>query len=221
MYAAITPIRMPPVGRLSRLLGFTVPSSLLVFFVTFGDVVHSFELVEPAPLELHGFTLAYYRPPARSHFQDRTLDAFGSFQKDENGNLLIAATGTNRFSNRTGTTYLGYQVHTLKGTPIEIYQESPCRSRLTQSNCHGYTFLDGAYWVFGSQVETILADNGWVAVESTHAQPGDVAVYRESNGRVCHTARVTGRDASGQVLVTSKSGFSNVRELRAVEALKD
>jgi hypothetical protein len=57
-----------------------------------------------------------------------------------------------------------------------------------QSNCHGWVFTGGRYWVGGEAVAQILADNGYVVV--TDPRPGDLAVYRDKADAVGHTAVV-------------------------------
>jgi hypothetical protein len=72
------------------------------------------------------------------------------------------------------------------------------------SNCHGWVFAGGKYWVRGGCVESILEDNDYQKVEQP--QVGDVVVYRDEEGEVTHTGLV--RVASeGLLLVESKWGF--------------
>ena len=205
--------------RATRLAVFTVPTTLLMLFLVFGDNVFSSDFVAVPLVHLNkGISLAYYRRSQQSQSRENQLDLYDSFQKDENGRLLIKPTGNNRFLQAAETFYVGYTVVTHRGNPIRVLQGLPSRGRADQSNCHGYTFLNGQYWMFGSQVDQLLDDNGWLPVAEETVKPGDIAVYRESNGRICHTARVTGRDAAGHTLVNSKNGFEPLREsVRAIE----
>jgi hypothetical protein len=198
--------------RLTWLTGFTVPTTLLVFFLTFGDTGFSTDFVAVPVIHLRGLTLTYYRPPSGSQTRESRMDLYDSFQKDANGRLLLRPTGKNSFSRTTDTFFVGYMLQTRRGNPIQILQGLPSRERADQSNCHGYTFLNGEYWMYGSQVEQILDDNGWQPVTEPSVIPGDIAVYRASNGRVCHSARVVDRDANGHILVNSKNGFEPLRE---------
>ena len=103
---------------------------------------------------------------------------------------------------------------------IPRVQETPSRRQRHKSNCHGLTFLDGDYWLLGSQVDRILDDNDWVIIKEAKAKPGDVAVYRDWKGRIVHTAKVTGRDAANHILVNSKNGFDKeIESVRAVEVV--
>jgi len=71
-------------------------------------------------------------------------------------------------------------------------------------NCHGWIFTGGKFWVRGSWVETILADNGYR--ETKKPMIGDLCVYRDGQGEVSHTAIVRGLGADGLVLLESKWG---------------
>lgn len=68
-------------------------------------------------------------------------------------------------------------------------------------NCHGWVFAAGRC-VVDSDVDAILEDNGYVPVAEPRA--GDVIVYRDGGGSVCHTGLVRQAGTSGAVLVESK-----------------
>jgi hypothetical protein len=71
-------------------------------------------------------------------------------------------------------------------------------------NCHGWTFAGGHYWIDAGEVEHILTDNGYqVAAEP---RPGDLAIYRETDGHILHSGIVEAVTAPGLVLVESKWG---------------
>ncbi len=73
-----------------------------------------------------------------------------------------------------------------------------------ESNCHGWVFTGGRFWVKGEEVDRILADNGYVPVASPRAE--DIVIYRDDNGMVLHTARVEAVTRNGLVLVEGKWG---------------
>jgi hypothetical protein len=195
--------------------------NLLVAVVMISNDSRSVSAVtETSLIQIRDHTLAFYRAPEHAHPPVNMLDPYDSFQKDADGNLIITSTGKNLFSNFTQSNYQGYTVKTRKGTPVIVYQDSPARKRRHKSNCHGLTFLDGDYWMMGSQVDRILTDNDWVTVSEAKARLGDVAVYQDVKGRIVHTAQVVGRDRSGHVLVNSKDGFEpEVRHVRAVDVV--
>jgi hypothetical protein len=74
------------------------------------------------------------------------------------------------------------------------------------SNCHGWVFTGGRYWLTPEGVEAILADNGYRPVSDPHA--GDLAIYR-SAGSIAHTA-VVRSVAGGLVLLEGKWGWMGV-----------
>lgn len=76
-----------------------------------------------------------------------------------------------------------------------------------RSNCHGWVFTGGRFWVGGSEVEHILTENGYAAVAAP--QPGDLAVYR-TDGEVVHTAIVRYVTPGMPVLVEGKWGATGV-----------
>jgi hypothetical protein len=71
------------------------------------------------------------------------------------------------------------------------------------TNCHGWVFCGGHYCVRDSEVDRILADNGYRMV--SQPQPGDVVIYRGLAGEVVHTGLVR-LAQDDEVLVESKWG---------------
>lgn len=76
-----------------------------------------------------------------------------------------------------------------------------------RSNCHGWVFTGGRFWVGGTEVEQILSENGYTAVTTPH--PGDLVVYRKE-GAVVHTAVVRYVTPGMPVLVEGKWGTTGV-----------
>jgi hypothetical protein len=69
-------------------------------------------------------------------------------------------------------------------------------------NCHGWVFTGGRYLLADWNVELILQDNDYRAVEKP--QGGDLVVYRDARGAVWHSAVVWAIGRDGDVLVESK-----------------
>jgi hypothetical protein len=88
---------------------------------------------------------------------------------------------------------LGLEQHVIRTSDINL-----------QHNCHGWIFTGGRYWVKGSSVPDILKDNNYEAV--SRPGPGDVAVYRNGQGEVMHTALVRAIREDGTILLESKWG---------------
>ena len=75
------------------------------------------------------------------------------------------------------------------------------------TNCHGWVFTGGRFWLLGTEVETILTDNAYAPVE--HPRPGDLAIFRDQRG-VNHTSVVRYVTEGWPVLVEGKWGSSGV-----------
>lgn len=72
------------------------------------------------------------------------------------------------------------------------------------SNCHGWVFAGGLYWIPTESVDTIIRDNGYEAVEDPAV--GDLVVYRDERSRPLHTGTVKAIGDDGFLLVESKWG---------------
>jgi hypothetical protein len=72
-----------------------------------------------------------------------------------------------------------------------------------RSNCHGWVFTGGQFFVSGEDVDVILKENGYY--EHREPQPGDLVVYRADNA-VTHTAVVRYVSEGQPVLLESKWG---------------
>ena len=76
------------------------------------------------------------------------------------------------------------------------------------SNCFGWIFAEGRYWLDNDQVEFILKENGYGLAAT--AVPGDLAVYRDDQQRIRHAAVVRAVCDDGTVLVEGKWGWMGV-----------
>jgi hypothetical protein len=83
-----------------------------------------------------------------------------------------------------------------------------------ESNCHGWVFAGGRFWVLPRYVEAILQGNGYRPVADP--RPGDLAVYRGPDGTVWHSAVVRAARA-GAVRVESKWAWMGVYEHDAAD----
>src|SRR5262245_101697 len=116
------------------------------------------------------------------------------------------------FSARTdcGRTIPLYRVETGPGyreaeTPEDLPGRDIARTApaSAESNCHGWVFADGHYWIDSDQIDDILEDNCYAEVSTP--QVDDVIVYRTAGG-VAHTGIVRQVSADGSVVVESKWG---------------
>lgn len=62
---------------------------------------------------------------------------------------------------------------------IEAYQGSSIRTSMN-TDCHGYTFSEGRFWINNNQVYNILAGDDYNMFSQVDAVAGDVIIYRSS-----------------------------------------
>jgi hypothetical protein len=79
----------------------------------------------------------------------------------------------------------------------------PIGHEASNSNCHGWTFAAGRFWIMDEDVDAILADNGYQLV--AFPRVGDLAVYRNHVGQVAHTGIIRlANPETQQVQIESK-----------------
>jgi hypothetical protein len=71
-----------------------------------------------------------------------------------------------------------------------------------RSDCHGWVFADGQWWMLGRVLKTILEDNGYAAVDEPAA--GDLVIYRDGPHEVTHSGVVYAVAPNRRVLIESK-----------------
>lgn len=70
------------------------------------------------------------------------------------------------------------------------------------TNCFGWVFTSGAYWIYATDVVRILIDNGYEMVSVP--QVDDLIIYRDADGEITHCGKVRMYTDEGMVLVESK-----------------
>jgi hypothetical protein len=102
----------------------------------------------------------------------------------------------------------------LEKLELSKFQDSAfCRTAIRRgkpddhSNCHGWVFTGGQFWLLPEMIPTILADNQYARV--TDPQPGDLVIYY-SNREIAHTGIVRYTEASQPPIVESKWGSLGV-----------
>lgn len=93
-----------------------------------------------------------------------------------------------------------YEANLRAGMPLKLIQTAAADPAC---NCHGWVFAAARFHLRGQDVDTVLADNGYAEVAAP--RPGDVIVYRSSNGAIQHSGVVRFADGD-QILVESKWG---------------
>ena len=107
---------------------------------------------------------------------------------------------------REPSTLLEPEEKTLRASPIRdhmIRRSAP----FDGSNCHGWVFAGGKFYLSPDDVEAILKENGYQEVHQP--LPGDLVVYRQG-GVVAHTALVRYVTEGQPVLVEGKWGVLGV-----------
>jgi hypothetical protein len=95
--------------------------------------------------------------------------------------------------------------------PIQQYQQNYLIRRGPPddtSNCHGWVFTAGKYNIAGRLVSTILEQNNYISV--VQPEPGDLVIYRGTNGDISHSGIVRAVLGKDDVLVESKWGRMGV-----------
>ena len=98
----------------------------------------------------------------------------------------------------------------------KLFRSTPCRDQLIRrrppddvSNCHGWVFTGGRFWLSSEGVDLILAENGYAVV--TDPRPGDLGVYRDpGQGPAAHSSVVRYVAPGMPVLVEGKWGCGPV-----------
>ncbi len=94
---------------------------------------------------------------------------------------------------------------------LSIVRVSPATVRTGEptedTNCHGWVFTGGRTNLTNTEVEMILADNGYEP--TTRPLPGDLAIYRNGVG-ITHTAIVRAVEPGQPVVVESKWSWMGV-----------
>lgn len=116
------------------------------------------------------------------------------------------------------------QVEDLRELEFEVLAAMKRQGRVLRrqeaddrSNCFGWIFTDGRYWLDNDQAEQILVENGYEVVSTP--TPGDLAVYRDVHNQIQHAAVVRAVCDDGTVLVEGKWGWMGVYMHRLTDTL--
>ncbi|HEY5721952.1 MAG TPA: RHS repeat-associated core domain-containing protein [Allosphingosinicella sp.] len=135
-----------------------------------------------------------------------STDPTGQIKKDSNGNYVFEPKGPALSEVHRGGTRATMQpgtMYTDRGTAFEGRLNLSADKPGMNTDCHGYTFAEGKYWINDSEVNIILSGDRYQRV--TDVQPGDVAVYRQGRD-VVHSGIVRSVDEDGGTMVESDSG---------------
>jgi RHS repeat-associated protein len=120
----------------------------------------------------------------------RYTDPDGRLMRDEDGTLIFEPEGEVRgayHASGLSTTMQDGSLYADDGTPILAGENKDASVPGFDTNCHGYTFGDGQYWINPEQVPNILEGDGY---ENTlQPRAGDIVVYYEGR-EAAHSAKV-------------------------------
>jgi Domain of unknown function (DUF4157) len=107
-------------------------------------------------------------------------------------------TGKDSYPWRTGPHGDVLTAATDAGTPIDIWRPHDG----TTYWCHGFTFggsiaRGGPYSLWGSEVPTVLKDDGWLALDSCVARGGDILIFYDRSGHEVHSGIIRSISAQG------------------------
>jgi RHS repeat-associated protein len=148
------------------------------------------------------------------------LDPDGLLQRNANGELKFL-TGPDRYTsvNHPGDTTKENRVQwgylkTDSGKRIFATKNMSSDKRF-DTDCHGYTFADGKYWINDDQVKSILEGDNYK--EITDPQAGDIVVWfdKKSND-VKHSMTIQSVSAEG-IFVKGKAGISGDKAMENVQ----
>jgi hypothetical protein len=131
-------------------------------------------------------------------------------QRDEEGKLVaeeeVGEIAPRQHGSGKATLFETFNLFTDDGTAIEVWANLGLENNEFDSNCHGYTFADGEYWMQPSEVENVLKGDNYKPVDIP--QEGDVVVYWDKKGEAVHSAKVVVVDQSG----VQVDGISGIRD---------
>jgi hypothetical protein len=134
-------------------------------------------------------------------------------QRDDQGNLIVERTNEIEFKQHPSgyaTFFEDVFLFTDDGTIIMVWENLGEGNHKFDTNCHGYTFADGEFWIEPNQVDSILCGDNYENVDSP--QVGDIVIYRDKTGEAVHSAKVVSvSDTSVEV-----EGISGIRDTMAV-----
>jgi hypothetical protein len=151
----------------------------------------------------------------------KLVDPDGRMQRDEQGKLIAKEKDEiilRQHPSGYATFFEVFYLFTDDETEISAWMNLGLENHEFDSNCHGYTFADGEYWIESNQVRKILEGDNYKSVDTP--QEGDIVVYWDNRGGAAHSAKVVSVDQEGGVQVEGISGIrdTDVRRTTLEEA---
>ncbi len=125
------------------------------------------------------------------------IDPDGRIVRDCKGQIVYVSSGIIEQyahpSGSIGTLEKGY-IFTNNCQPVEVYKNRGTEKGW-DTDCHGFTFADGKYWINNDQVKRILKGDNYSNIKLDQATSGDVVVYYENND-VEHSVTIVNSDGT-------------------------
>ena len=125
------------------------------------------------------------------------IDPDGRITRDSKGQIVYVTSGIidcyKHASGSVGILEKGY-IFTDNGQPVEVFSNKGIEKGW-DTDCHGYTFADGKYWINNDQVKNILRGDNYREITLGQANSGDVVVYYE-NKNVEHSVTIVNSDGT-------------------------
>jgi len=119
------------------------------------------------------------------------IDPDGRLQRDSEGNLIFTPEGdeirVSHPSGRSASVQPGW-LYADDGTRIEAFANREESEPGFDTDCHGFSFADGQYWINNWEVQPILDGDGYE--NRLPPKVGDIVVYFEGRGVVVHSAKI-------------------------------
>jgi RHS repeat-associated protein len=126
------------------------------------------------------------------------IDPDGRIIRDTNGQIVYVSSGYEKdFAHSSGSIAcmeIGY-IFTDNGQPIEVLKNIGKADKGWDTDCHGFTFADGKYWINNNQVENILKGDNYNIIDLEQAKCGDIVVYYKGND-VQHSVTIVNSDGT-------------------------
>jgi len=128
----------------------------------------------------------------------RFIDKDGRIIRDSKGNIVYVSSGeyihVKHAFGIDGILEKGY-IFTDNGQPIVVYNNNRGAYKGWDTDCHGYTFADGKYWINNDQIEHLLKGDNYSNINLEQAKSGDIVVYYENN-EVEHSVKIVNSDGT-------------------------
>jgi hypothetical protein len=170
-------------------------SALGIAVVVGSSIRYDRELEADSDAQISGMDLAEFRPP---------LEPVSTPAVTDRGHTIAVIRPTELRPTET-TRSLDERQLRASDMLMRVIRLAPADDT---TNCHGWVFTGGKYWIGGKQVDLIIEENGYHAV--TVPKAGDLVVYRASPAEVTHSAVVLAVPEGQAVLVESKWGCLGV-----------